>query len=166
MAQEIIESGVTLLKNDHVLPIAFKNVPRKRILITGPGGNQLSMLSGAWFDLLFRLSFVLVLIQVLLRYRTFYWQGASNEAMFGGKGSTIFQGIKQFLSNESSDWDVQYIQGCSVESLTDRDAAISAAARVDYIIVAIGERPCAEMLCGIDSLYVATFGLAVLIGPN
>lgn len=50
MAQRIVEGGITLLKNDNVLPIAYKNVPRRRILVAGPGGNQLSILSGAWYD--------------------------------------------------------------------------------------------------------------------
>jgi hypothetical protein len=134
-AQRVVEEGTTLLKNkDNTLPLnAGQGSPRKRILVTGAHANRQVLMAGAW---------------------TFDWQGAWGEQQFLGRGATIFTGIQNSLRAKQSSWEVEYVEGCTVDGLTSAGDALNKASQADYVVVAIGEKPCAEMICGIGDLYV------------
>ena len=84
--------SMTLLKNENsTLPIKNKN----KILVTGPNGNSMRTLNGAW---------------------TYSWQGEKTD-FFAGDYNTIYEAIK----NKFKDSDVKYIPGVTYPINEDYD---------------------------------------------
>jgi beta-glucosidase len=130
IARRMCEDGITLLKNqNNILPLPAAGAGKK-ILVTGPTANSLSLQSGGW---------------------TWQWQGPLNENQFAGRGTTILQGIQSM--GQAKGYAVQYLLGHGLDGPAgNRAAAITEAARSDYIIVCLGEKTYAEMLYNINNL--------------
>lgn len=91
-AYDAAVESMTLLKNENsILPIKNKN----KILVTGPNGNTMRTLNGAW---------------------TYSWQGEKTD-FFAGDHNTIYEAIK----NKFTDSDVKYIPGITYPVNEDYD---------------------------------------------
>jgi len=91
-AYDAAAESVTLLKNENsILPIKNKN----KILVTGPNGNSMRTLNGAW---------------------TYSWQGEKTD-FFAEDHNTIYEAIK----NKFTDSDVKYIPGVTYPINEDYD---------------------------------------------
>ena len=91
-AYDAAVESMTLLKNENsTLPIKNKN----KILVTGPNGNTMRTLNGAW---------------------TYSWQGEKTD-FFAGDHNTIYEAIK----NKFTDSDVKYIPGVTYPVNEDYD---------------------------------------------
>jgi beta-glucosidase len=131
-ALQMAEESITMLKNDNkTLPINL-NGSKLKFLVTGPSGNSIRLQAGGW---------------------SVVWDGAKTDAEFYGHGSTIFQAIRDMATK--NDHEVTYIEGTGLEDRTTWDEALSAAAKVDYVIVALGEKPYVEFTYNIKNLYVS-----------
>ena len=115
--------SITLLKNtNNTLPLRAN----AKVLVTGPNANSMRTLNGGW---------------------TYTWQGDKTDE-YGAKYNTILQSIRNKLgaSNVVFEEGVVY----KMKETYDRDsivsiqAAISAAANVDYVLLCIGENSYTE----------------------
>jgi beta-glucosidase len=115
--------AMTLLKNENnVLPL-----PKgKKVLVTGVASNSLNYLNGAWS-------------------RT--WGGDDTTFNDAGK-QTIVDAIRAKVGAANVAW----IQGTGYDADINTEAAVRAAANVDYIIVCLGEKPATEKPSDIDNL--------------
>lgn len=122
LSRSIAESSITLLKNEgQILPLAAG----KKILVTGPGANSMTMLNGAW---------------------TRTWQGVDT-TWNDPERNTILKALQQIGGNQ-----VQFVAGCSINKITNADAALQAAKNADIIIACMGENPATEIPGNINSL--------------
>jgi len=110
--------SITLLKNsNNVLPLP-KNA---KVLVTGPNANSMRTLNGGW---------------------TYTWQGERTDE-YAQKYNTILEAVQKKFGPAN----VLYERGVSYnsvgkyyeDSIVDMDAAVKAAANVDYILLCIGE---------------------------
>ncbi len=115
--------SITLLKNtNNVLPL-----PKgAKVLVTGPNANSMRTLNGGW---------------------TYTWQGEKTDE-YAGKYNTILEAVQKKFgpSNVIYEKGVAYnMSGKYYEdSVVDIDAAVKAAAGVDYILLCIGENSYTE----------------------
>ena len=118
LAYKAASESITLLKNnDNILPI--KGNPR--ILVTGPNGNNMRTLNGAW---------------------TYSWQGDLTD-QFAGEFNTIYEAI----ANNYGKNNVKYVSGVSYkengsyyEMVEDNiNLAVREAKNSDYVILCLGE---------------------------
>jgi beta-glucosidase len=115
--------AITLLKNENnILPLGKD----KKVLVTGPTANKLSLLNGGW---------------------TITWQG-DNEALYPQEKSTILEAIQDKVGTSS----VEYIEAVTFDKELDIPAAVSAANNVDVIIACLGEPTYCETPGNIDDL--------------
>jgi len=98
--------------------------PGARILLTGPGAHNMPMLNGAWS-------------------RT--WQGVDT-TWDNPARNTVLEAM------HSLPLQLQYVQGCGIDALTDHTAAMEAAGQCDVIIACMGEMPSTEKPGDIDDL--------------
>jgi beta-glucosidase len=122
-AYQAASEAITLLKNNNsVLPLQ-KNA---KILVTGPNANSMRTLNGGW---------------------SYSWQGERvNE--FAGKYNTILEALQQKGGKDN----ITFVQGVAYkddgkyweEKDVDIEAAVKAAAKVDYIILCAGENSYTE----------------------
>ncbi|SKC89538.1 glycoside hydrolase family 3 N-terminal domain-containing protein [Ohtaekwangia koreensis] len=122
-AYQAASEAITLLKNNNsVLPLQ-KNA---KILVTGPNANSMRALNGGW---------------------SYSWQGERvNE--FAGKYNTILEALQQKGGKDN----ITFVQGVAYkddgkyweEKDVDIEAAVKAAAKVDYIILCAGENSYTE----------------------
>ncbi len=98
--------------------------PKQRVLVTGPAAHSMTMLNGAWS-------------------RT--WQGVDTTWDDTSK-NTIWEAIQQRCSN------AQWVNGCSINQITDLDKALEAAQKMDVIVACMGEQPSTEKPGDIDDL--------------
>lgn len=127
--------SITLLKNENnTLPIS-KNA---KILVTGPNANSMRSLNGGW---------------------SYTWQGEKTD-FYAKQYNTI---LKE-LTNKFGKDNVKYEQGVAYnevwgkfneDSLLDLDAAVKAAADVDYIILCIGENSYTETPGNINDMNIS-----------
>ncbi|MEO8861018.1 MAG: glycoside hydrolase family 3 N-terminal domain-containing protein [Ginsengibacter sp.] len=115
--------SITLLKNmNNVLPLP-KNT---KVLVTGPNANSMRTLNGGW---------------------TYTWQGEKTDE-YAEKYNTILEAVQKKFgpSNVTYEKGVGYnMSGKYYEdSVVDIDAAVKAAAGVDYILLCIGENSYTE----------------------
>ena len=104
------QEAMTLLKNDgNVLPLA-KN---KRVLVTGPCANKLSVLNSGWSTT---------------------WQG-DREELYPKDKDTILEAIRKKLGQGN----VAYAEGVTFDKEVDIAGTVAAARRVDAVIACIGE---------------------------
>ena len=116
--------SITLLKNsDNVLPLP----KTAKILVTGPNANSMRALNGGW---------------------TYTWQGEKTDE-YASQYNTILEAVQ----NKFGAGNVKYAPAIGydntwgkyyVDSVIDIDAAIKAAADVDYILLCIGENSYTE----------------------
>ncbi|HEY5462365.1 MAG TPA: glycoside hydrolase family 3 N-terminal domain-containing protein [Hanamia sp.] len=116
--------SITLLKNENnILPLS-KNA---KILVTGPNANTMRSLDGGW---------------------SYTWQGEKTD-FYAKQYNTILAAV----TNKFGKDNVKYEQGVAYnetwgkfneDSLLDIDAAVKAAADVDYILLCIGENSYTE----------------------
>jgi beta-glucosidase len=115
--------AITLLKNENdILPLS-KN---RKVLVTGPCANKLSVLNGGW---------------------TITWQG-DNEALYPQEKSTILEAIQE----KAGTGNVEYIEGVTFDKEVDIPRAVSAASRADIIVACLGEPTYCETPGNIDDL--------------
>lgn len=117
-AYKTAAESITLLKNtNNILPLP-KNA---KVLVTGPNANSMRTLNGGW---------------------TYTWQGEKTDE-YAEKYNTILEAVQKKLgpANVLYEKGVAYnMQGKYYEdSVVDIDAAVKAAAGVDYILLCIGE---------------------------
>lgn len=122
-AYETARESMTLLKNeDDILPLPTD----ARILVAGPNAHTMRALNGGW---------------------SYTWQGRDNEA-FTGDYATILDAIRAKVGAHRVEFveGVRYVNAASywVEEEVDVAAAVRAAARVDYIVLALGENSYTE----------------------
>ena len=115
--------AVTLLKNtDNILPLKKGT----KVLVTGPNANSMRSLNGGW---------------------SYSWQGEKVEE-FAAKYNTILEAVQNATGKEN----VVYEAGVSYneqgkyweEKDINIDAAVKAAAGVDYIVLCVGENSYTE----------------------
>lgn len=122
-AYQAAQESMTLLKNeDDILPLPTD----VRILVAGPNAHTMRALNGGW---------------------SYTWQGRDNEA-FTGDYATILDAIRAKVGAHRVEFveGVRYVNAASywVEEEVDVAAAVRAAARVDYIVLALGENSYTE----------------------
>ena len=122
-AYQAAQESMTLLKNeDNILPLPAD----ARILVAGPNAHTMRALNGGW---------------------SYTWQGRDNEA-FTGDYATILDAIRAKVGAHRVEFveGVRYVNAASywVEEEVDVAAAVRAAARVDYIVLALGENSYTE----------------------
>lgn len=122
-AYQAAAESITLLKNsNNVLPLK----KGAKLLVTGPNANSMRALDGGW---------------------SYSWQGERvNE--FGEKYNTILEALQQKGGKDN----ITFVQGVAYkddgkyweEKDVDIEAAVKAAAKVDYIILCAGENSYTE----------------------
>jgi beta-glucosidase len=121
-AKNAAAEAITLLENkNQLLPLA-KN---KKVFVTGPGANSLTMLNGAW---------------------TRTWQGVETKYDDESK-NTIYESFLKL-----SPGNVTYEQGCSLDSTLNLQKALEMASVSDAIFACMGELPSTEKPGDIDDL--------------
>jgi beta-glucosidase len=115
--------AITLLKNvNNTLPL------RKgaKVLVTGPNANSMRTLNGGW---------------------TYTWQGERTD-QYGAQYNTILESLRNKLGADNvtfAEGVVYKMRGQYFEdSVANLDAAVAAAANVDYILLCIGENSYTE----------------------
>jgi beta-glucosidase len=115
--------AITLLKNrSGVLPLTRN----RKILVTGPTANLLSVLNGGW---------------------TITWQG-DREELYPKDKLTILRAIEGAAGKEN----VAYVSGTTFDKPIDIAAAVAAAAQAEVVIACLGEKAYCETPGNIDDL--------------
>ena len=123
LAYKAASESITLLKNNNdILPLKGK----PKILVTGPNGNNMRTLNGAW---------------------SYSWQGELTDR-FAGDFNTIYEA----LQNNYGRNNVKYVSGVSYkengsyyEMVEDNiNAAVREARNSDYIVLCLGENTYTE----------------------
>lgn len=119
---EAAREALVLLKNDGALPLARG----RRILVTGPNADLLSVLNGGW---------------------SLTWQG-NKEELYPKDKPTILKALQALNTGGS----VQYVKGVEWDKEIDIRAAASAAASADAVVAVIGEPTYCETPGNIEDL--------------
>ncbi len=132
--------SITLLKNtNNILPLR-KNA---RLLVTGPNANSMRTLNGGW---------------------TYTWQGERTDDI-----ATKYNTILEAMQKEFGEGNIVFQQGVAYnmkgkyfeDSVVNMDAAVQAAANVDYIILCIGENSYTETPGNLSDLNLSDNQLAL-----
>jgi beta-glucosidase len=115
--------AMTLLKNENNLLPLSKD---KKVLVTGPSANKLSLLNGGW---------------------TITWQG-DNEALYPKDKSTILEAVQ----NKAGANRVEYVEAVTFDKELDIPKAVSAAGSADVIVACVGEPTYCETPGNINDL--------------
>ena len=119
--------AITLLKNDNgVLPLARG----KKILVTGPTANLLSVLNGGW---------------------TITWQG-DREDLYPADKPTILRAIQAAAGKDN----VTYLPGTTFDQAVDITGVAAAASKSDVVIACLGEKAYCETPGNTDDLTLDT----------
>ena len=140
-AYDAAAESITLLKNSsNTLPI----YPTSKVLVTGPNANSMRTLNGGW---------------------SYTWQGERTD-QYAAKYNTILEAIqKKFgAANVTYEPGVMYkTRGrWEQDSIVSIDAAVKAAAGVDYIILCLGENSYTETPGNINDLDLSDNQLALV----
>lgn len=107
---EAARESIILVKNENnILPLK-KN---KKILVTGPTANKLSVLNGGW---------------------TITWQG-NEEELYPAEKNTIYEAIKSKLRQNN----VLFEEGCAFDKELNSNLALQKAKQSDVIVLCLGE---------------------------
>lgn len=121
--QAALESEVLLKNENYILPLQ----KGKKILVAGPNANSMRTLNGGW---------------------SYTWQGdGAGREEFTGKYNTIYEALQNKFGKKNVTLveGVRYEGGNWQDEVADGiDAAVKAAAGVDYIVVCVGENTYAE----------------------
>lgn len=121
------QEALTLLKNDNeTLPLAKD----RKILVTGPSADKLSLLNSGW---------------------TLTWQG-DKEELYPQEKHTILEAIQAKVGDDN----VTYVEGVAFDQELDIPAAVAAAQDADVIVACIGEPTYCETPGNIDDLTLST----------
>ena len=102
--------SIVLTKNtDNILPLSKS----KKVLVTGPTANLLSVMNGGW---------------------TITWQG-NEESLYPSEKNTVLEAIQNKIGNEN----VTYVEGTSFNKDINTDKAVSEAKNSDVIVLCLGE---------------------------
>ncbi len=117
------QEAMTLLKNEpKTLPLAKD----RKVLVTGPTANLLSILNGGW---------------------TITWQG-DNEALYPQEKYTILEAIRAKIGEDN----VTYVNAVTFDEEKNIVGAVAAAQDVDVIVACLGEPAYCETPGNIDDL--------------
>lgn len=117
------QEAMTLLKNEpKTLPLARD----RKVLVTGPTANLLSVLNGGW---------------------TITWQG-DNEALYPQEKYTILEAIRAKIGEDN----VTYVNAVTFDEEKNIVGAVAAAQDVDIIVACLGEPAYCETPGNIDDL--------------
>lgn len=132
-AFEAALESITLLKNDNnILPLD-KNA---KVLVSGPTAHSLNALNGGW---------------------THTWQGA--ETKYNPKDKLdILQAIEQKVGKEN----VTFVEGASIDKVSNITEAVAAAKTADVAIVCLGEMTYCEVPGNIDELDLPDAQIALI----
>jgi beta-glucosidase len=120
---EAARECITLLKNENdVLPLGKK----KRIVVTGPTANMISIMNGGW---------------------TITWQG-DREDLYPQDKMTVLEAIQDKIGAGN----VNYVEGTSFDSEIDISAVVEAAKEADAVVVCLGEKTYCETPGNINDL--------------
>ena len=132
--------SITLLKNNsNILPL------RKgaKILVTGPNANSMRTLNGGW---------------------TYTWQGAKTDT-YAKRYNTIIKAVRNKFGTDNvlfSEGVAYKMEGQFYEdSIVNIDAAVKAAANVDYILLCVGENSYTETPGNLTELNLADNQIAL-----
>ena len=114
--------ALVLLKNDGLLPLA----KGRRVLVTGPNADLLSVLNGGW---------------------SLTWQG-NKEELYPKDKPTILKAIRELNGAANT----QYVRGVAWDRATDFDAAVQAADAADVVVAVMGEPTYCETPGNIEDL--------------
>lgn len=115
--------SITLLKNeDNILPLKKDS----KVLVTGPTANLLKVLNGGW---------------------SIVW-GGETEELFPQEKFTVLEAIQEKIG----DSNVEYVEGSTVDVLTNVEEAVKAAENVDVIVACLGEMTYTEAPGNINDL--------------
>lgn len=115
--------AITLLKNrNHILPL----VKNRKIFVTGPTANALSVLNGGW---------------------TIVWQG-NEEALYPSEKLTILEAIQVKIGKDKT----SYTPGVAFDTVLNIPQAVQMAQNADVAIICIGEPAYCETPGNIDDL--------------
>jgi beta-glucosidase len=132
--------SITLLKNSaNTLPIAKTS----RVLVTGPNANSMRTLNGGW---------------------TYTWQGDRTDEI-----ATRYNTILEALRNKLGEANVSYEPGVVYkpkgkyweDSVVNIEAAVKAAANVDYVLLCVGENSYTETPGNLHDLNLSDNQLAL-----
>lgn len=131
---EMAAESITLLKNqNNILPLNKK----AKVLITGPNANSMRTLNGAW---------------------TYSWQGEKTPE-FSEQYSTIVEAIQKEIGDRNVVYipGVDYVKGGKYyeDEKVQFEEAISAARKVDYILLVLGENTYTEKPGDLNDLYLS-----------
>ncbi|MCP5107629.1 MAG: hypothetical protein GY950_29850 [bacterium] len=122
-ALDAARESITLLKNNNnILPLS----KGKRVLVTGPNADGLSVLNGGW---------------------TYTWQG-NDESYYPEEKDTILEAVEKKFGQAQ----VTYVPGCEFDKEIDIEAAVKKAKDADVIIACLGENAYCETPGIIDDL--------------
>lgn len=114
---------ITLLKNANgVLPMAKD----KKVLVTGPTANLLSVMNGGW---------------------TITWQG-DREDLYPAEKDTVLEAVQKLIGKDK----VSYVEGTGFDKDINTAAAVEAAKQADVVIACIGEKTYCETPGNINDL--------------
>ncbi len=120
---DLARESIVLLKNEKgILPLSKDS----SVLVSGFSGNAMQYLNGGW---------------------TSTWQGDQADHFIKNK-KTIQAAIKDKIGAAQ----VQFVEGCRFDQLTDLERALAAAANCDHIILCLGEKTYTEFHGNIDDL--------------
>lgn len=103
------ESIVLTKNSDNILPLSKS----KKVLVTGPTANLLSVMNGGW---------------------TITWQG-NEKSLYPSEKNTVLEAIQNKIGNEN----VTYVEGTSFNKDINTDKAVSEAKNSDVIVLCLGE---------------------------
>jgi beta-glucosidase len=132
--------SITLLKNNNnVLPLA-KNA---KVLVTGPNANSMRTLNGGW---------------------SYTWQGERTDEI-ATQYNTILEAVRKKLGDANVTYEPGVVYKPKAkyweDSVVNIDAAIKAAAGVDYVLLCIGENSYTETPGNLHELNLSDNQLAL-----
>ncbi len=115
--------SITLVKNENDFLPLQKN---KKVLVTGPTANMLSVMNGGW---------------------TITWQG-NEESLYPQEKFTVVEALREEIGNDN----VVYVEGSTFTEEKNIKAAVDAAKNIDAIILCLGEPAYCETPGNINDL--------------
>ncbi|MGE5437940.1 MAG: glycoside hydrolase family 3 N-terminal domain-containing protein [Syntrophothermus sp.] len=121
--QQAANESIVLVKNDNnILPLSKD----KKILVTGPTANMLSVLNGGW---------------------TITWQG-NEETLYPQEKNTVLEAIIEKVGKDN----VKYVEGTGFDKDINTVDAVNSAKDVDVVLLCLGEKAYCETPGNINDL--------------